>query len=272
MSDYIVGDIQGCFRELEALLTKVSFNPKNDALWCVGDIVARGPDSRDALKFFYQNSSSVHTVLGNHDLNLMAVLLGYRKPNPKDKLDTLLADSERFSWLDWLRQQPLLQQLKSHKTVIAHAGIYPWWKLEEAAHYANEVENVLVGTQFESFMRELFGNTPEKWDSSLQEFDRYRFIVNAFTRMRYCSPDGELEFSKKDNPYQSSSQDSFKPWFNFWPESDNRVIFGHWAALMGETRRQDVIALDTGCVWGQHMTLYNVESKTFFHQPALSGK
>ena len=109
MSHYIVGDIQGCFRELEALLTKVSFNPENDTLWCVGDIVARGPDSRDALRFFYQNSRSVHTVLGNHDLNLMAVLLGYRKPNPKDKLDTLLADSERFRWLDWLRQQPLLQ-------------------------------------------------------------------------------------------------------------------------------------------------------------------
>ncbi|RUO68307.1 symmetrical bis(5'-nucleosyl)-tetraphosphatase [Idiomarina ramblicola] len=272
MSHYIVGDIQGCFRELEALLSQVGFNPTVDSLWCVGDIVARGPNSRDALKFFYQNSGSVHTVLGNHDLNLMAVLLGFRKPNPKDKLDELLADEQRFAWLDWLRHQPLLKPLNSVKTVVAHAGIYPWWTLGEATKYANEVENVLAGEQFESCMQQLFGDSPKKWDSSLQEFDRYRFIVNAFTRMRYCSPDGELEFSKKDNPYQSSSQNSLKPWFNFWPESESRVVFGHWAALMGETRRQDVIALDTGCVWGQHMTLYNVESKTFFHQPAFSGK
>ena len=272
MSHYIVGDIQGCFRELEALLTQVAFNPASDSLWCVGDIVARGPDSRDALKFFYQNSSSVHTVLGNHDINLMAVLLGFRKPNPKDKLGELLADEQRFAWLDWLRHQPLLQQLKNSNTIVAHAGIYPWWKLDEATQYANEVGKVLAGNQFQNFMQELFGNFPKKWDSSLQGFDRYRFIVNAFTRMRYCSPDGELEFSKKDNPYDSSSQDSFTPWFKFWPESDNRLIFGHWAALMGETRRQDVVALDTGCVWGQHMTLYNVESKKFFYQPAFSGK
>ncbi|MDV6315578.1 symmetrical bis(5'-nucleosyl)-tetraphosphatase [Idiomarina sp. HP20-50] len=272
MSHYIVGDIQGCFRELEALLTQVSFNPTEDSLWCVGDIVARGPDSRDALRFFYQNSHSVHTVLGNHDLNLMAVLLGFRQPNPKDKLDALLADKHRFEWLDWLRQQPLMQELEGFNTVLAHAGIYPWWTLSEAGQHAKEVEAVLVSSQFESFMQQLFGDTPKKWRSSLQGFDRYRFIVNAFTRMRYCRSDGELDFSQKDNPYQGSPQDSYKPWFTFWPESGNRVLFGHWAALMGETRRQDIIGLDTGCVWGQHMTLYNVESKTFFHQPALTGK
>ena len=272
MSNYVVGDIQGCFRELEALLTQVSFNPANDSLWCVGDIVARGPDSRDALRFFYENSNSVHSVLGNHDLNLMAVLLDCRQPNPKDKLNALLEDSSRYDWLEWLRHQPLLHQLEEHNTVIAHAGIYPWWTLEQASQYAHEVTKVLTGDEFENFMQQLFGNSPGKWDSSLQGFDRYRFIVNAFTRMRYCNPEGELDFSQKDNPYERSSQDSYKPWFNFWPESENRVLFGHWAALMGETRRQDVIALDTGCVWGQYMTLYSVENKTFFHEPALTGK
>lgn len=268
----MVGDVQGCLRELDALLTQVGFNPANDSLWCVGDIVARGPDSRDALHFFYQNSHSVHTVLGNHDLNLMAILLGFRQPHPEDKLEPLLSDSLRFDWLDWLREQPLMQQIPGQNTVLTHAGIYPWWQLQEAKKYANEVEQMLVGRQFESFMQHLFSNYPQKWHSSLQGFDRYRFIVNAFTRMRYCSPDGELDFSRKDNPYQNSSQDSAKPWFTFWPESDNQVLFGHWASLMGETRRQDIIGLDTGCVWGQHMTLYSVESKTFFHQPALTGK
>lgn len=272
MSLYIVGDIQGCFRELQALLTQVSFNPDRDTLWCVGDVVARGPDSKDALAFFYQHSNSVKTVLGNHDLNLMAILLGYRQPNPKDKLDAILSSPQRHAWLDWMRQQPLMKQDTTNKLVMSHAGIYPWWTLQQAAQHAREVENTLQGDEFEAFMRVLFGDTPSKWSSSLHGFDRYRFIVNAFTRMRYCSPNGELEFSQKDNPYQGSSQNSDKPWFQFWPESDHRILFGHWAALMGETRRKDVIALDTGCVWGQHMTLYCAESDTYFHQPALTGK
>lgn len=270
MATYAVGDIQGCYRELMALLETVGFSHKTDQLWCVGDIVARGPDSADAIRFFYENEHSVHTVLGNHDLNLVAVLLGHREAKRNDKLSGILTASEKLDWVDWLRSQPLMQQLNP-STVISHAGIYPWWSVEEAQTYADEVSAVLNNNDFEDFIKSMFSNKPSKWDSSLSGFDRYRFIVNAFTRMRYCHPNAELDLTRKDDPYQHSSQDDLQPWFYFWSSSDYRLLFGHWAALMGNTHRQDILALDTGCVWGQYMTLYDLSNDKFYYQNAFSA-
>lgn len=251
------------------LLDTVGFSHKTDQLWCVGDIVARGPDSADALRFFYKNEQSVHTVLGNHDLNLVAVLLKYRDAKSNDKLNGILTATERLDWVDWLRHQPLVKSLNG-SSIISHAGIYPWWSIQEAQTYSDEVSTVLKGTNFETFIKHMFSNAPLKWDSSLSGFDRYRFIVNAFTRMRYCYPSGELELTRKDDPSQHSSQDELQPWFNFWLKSNYRLLFGHWAALMGNTHRKDILALDTGCVWGQYMTLYDLNNNKFYYQNAFS--
>jgi bis(5'-nucleosyl)-tetraphosphatase (symmetrical) len=268
MSLYVVGDIQGCYRELMQLLDKVGFSFSNDQLWCVGDIVARGPDSLEALRFFADApNDSVRSVLGNHDLNLIGVLLGQRKVNPKDKLDAIVASNRKLDWIDWLRHQPLYHFNWEHDLFISHAGLYPWWTDVEACTHASEVEQILKSEDFSAFIEAMFGNQPQKWDSSLSGFDRYRFIVNAFTRMRYCSTNGELDFSVKTHPSDVNDSD-LRPWFDFF-QGKHRVAFGHWAALMGETSHSKAIGLDTGCVWGNHMTLWDVDNDSYYRQSAM---
>ena len=268
MSVYVVGDIQGCYRELMMLLDRVGFSYDHDQLWCVGDIVARGPDSLQALRFFADSpSSAVKTVLGNHDLNLIGVLLGHRPANPKDKLDAIVESSQRLDWIDWLRQQPLLHFDGARELIVSHAGLYPWWTLDEARSGANEVTEILQSNGFEPFIKSMFGNQPDKWNSSLSGFDRYRFIVNALTRMRYCSNDGELNFSEKMHP-RDNTDSNLQPWFNHY-SLPYRVVFGHWAALMGDIKQSQVIGLDTGCVWGNHMTLWDVDNNVYYRQSAI---
>lgn len=268
MSLYVVGDIQGCYRELIQLLDRVGFSFDSDQLWCVGDIVARGPDSLDALRFFVDSPAhAVHTVLGNHDLNLIGVLLGQREINPKDKIDALAASHRKLDWLDWLRQQPLCHINHEHNLLISHAGLYPWWTASQACDYAADVENTFQAEDFASFIAAMFSNQPEKWHSSLSGFDRYRFIVNAMTRMRFCSNDGKLNFSVKTHPDQVSDS-HLQPWFDFY-EGSHRVVFGHWAALMGETSHSRAIGLDTGCVWGNHMTLWDVDNDRYYRQSSI---
>ena len=249
------------------LLERVAFNPQTDELWCVGDIVARGPDSLAALRFFAEAPTSVKTVLGNHDLNLMAILLGKRKANPNDKLDAILQSPQRLDWLDWLRQQPLLHIKEDRKLIISHAGFYPHWTLNDARTGALDVQQILRGENFATFISAMFGNQPDYWHSSISGFDRYRFIVNALTRMRYCTSEGKLVFSEKGHP-RDHQNDALQPWFAqynqpYW------VAFGHWAALMGDTSNERVIGLDTGCVWGNHMTLWDVDNHVFYQQSAV---
>lgn len=268
MSLYIVGDIQGCYRELMALLDHVGFSHQSDQLWCVGDIVARGPDSLEALRFFVDSpNASVRTVLGNHDLNLIGVLLGTRDLNPKDKLGPIVESTRRLDWIDWLRQQPLMHWDPQRDVAVSHAGIYPWWTLTDAQNCASDVEAQLQSEKFASFIKTMFGNEPTQWSSSLRGIDRYRFIVNAFTRMRYCDQRGHLEFSLKSHP-RDNVDSGWQPWFHHYRQP-TQVAFGHWAALMGETESEKIIGLDTGCVWGNYMTLWDVDSKTFYRQPAV---
>ncbi len=260
MARYIVGDIQGCLRELKLLLHQVEFNPKFDELWCVGDIVGRGPDSLGCLKLLRQLGQAVKIVLGNHDLNLLAVLCGVRKAHPSDQLESILAlpEAERNDWIQWLVQQPLLLR-SSDQLVMTHAGIYPWWSITEAEALANEVSQQLQAAwheqQLPSVLKQMYGDGPEQWHASLTGAERLRFIINAFTRMRYCYADSRLELKTKTAPHSLPADSELVPWFEFWNPTAETLVFGHWAALHGNTARDDVLGLDTGCVWGEKMTM-----------------
>lgn len=274
MALYVVGDLQGCVDELNQLLDKVAFNPDRDQLWCVGDIVARGPSSLACLERLKQLGDAAQIVLGNHDLNLLAVLLGVRSAQPADRLEQLLelSPTEKSQWIDWLRHQPLL--LRQHDLVMTHAGIYPWWTVPEAEAFAAEVEQQLQQLNHDElklWLEQMYGNTPNKWSAQLQGAERTRFIVNAFTRMRYVNQQGELDFACKLPPNAAQAESpQLTPWFERWPHTEDTLIFGHWAALRGVTHREDVIGLDTGCVWGHELTLMRWPERQRYQQQQLS--
>lgn len=272
MARYLVGDVQGCRAELDSLLERVSFNPRHDELWCVGDLVARGQDSLGCWQLVRQLGNSFKMTLGNHDLNLLAILLGQREANPKDKLAPLLDQSvaDRDALIEWLCRQPLLRQ--DYDCVMSHAGIYPWWTAAQAATYAREVDELLKSAsaaELEVFLSDMYGNSPACWQDDLVGSERYRFIINAFTRMRFCTSDGALDLKAKMAPSAGDKPEHLIPWFELWPVTEQTLIFGHWAALMGETGRDDVIGLDTGCVWGEHLTLMRWPERRFEQQSAL---
>lgn len=268
MSTYLVGDIQGCLDELQLLLEQVQFNKDQDTLWVAGDLVARGPKSLETLRFIKSLGHSAKIVLGNHDLHLIAVSLGIHRAKPKDQTLPILEADDCHQLIEWLRHQPLLAE--HPKFVMTHAGIYPTWSLEQARSAAWEVETVLRGDNWKYLIQKMYANHPDKWSDSLQGIERLRFIINAFTRMRYCHLDGRLDMDSKLPPDEVNPMELI-PWFEF----KNRLplskvaIFGHWAALMG-VDNEHVIGLDTGCVWGNHMTMLRWEDKRYFKQAALS--
>lgn len=274
MALYLVGDIQGCYGELSTLLDRVAFNPRFDQLWAVGDLVARGPDSLAVLQLFQQLGPAAATVLGNHDLHLLSILSGVKQPKAADRLDALLAlsVSQREAIIDWLCQCPLI--LQQHQLVVSHAGIYPWWTVPEAVSYAAEVSTSLQAAwqhqQLSHWLTAMYGNQPEQWHPSLQGEQRIRFIVNAFTRMRFCYADGRLDFAAKQSPTQNNISNGLIPWYELWQPSEHRLVFGHWAALAGATGRDDIIGLDSGCVWGEHLTLWRWPDGQCWQQPALT--
>ncbi|HET8817307.1 MAG TPA: symmetrical bis(5'-nucleosyl)-tetraphosphatase [Pseudidiomarina sp.] len=272
MARYLVGDIQGCRLELECLLDRVGFNPRHDELWCVGDLVARGPDSLGCWTLIRELGTSFKMTLGNHDLNLLAILLGQREANPKDRLAPLLnlPAAERDTLIEWLCQQPLLRH--DYDCAMSHAGIYPWWTTTQAATYAREVEKLLrdaSAAELKTFLADMYGDSPTTWRHDLAGAERYRFIINAFTRMRFCTSDGALDLKAKMAPSAGNKPEHLIPWFELWPVTEQTLVFGHWAALMGETGRDDVIGLDTGCVWGEHLTLMRWPERRFEQQSAL---
>lgn len=273
MALYLVGDVQGCYAELNQLLDRVSFNPRFDQLWAVGDLVARGPDSLAVLNLFQQLGPAAQTVLGNHDLHLLSILSGVKRAKPADQLEPILAlpVSQREQLLDWLCQRPLL--LQQPQLLVSHAGIYPWWSVEQALDYAHEVQLSLQQAwqrqTLADWLTTMYGNEPAQWHDGLHRDERIRFIINAFTRMRFCYPDGRLDFNAKEQPTAAALSSGLIPWFELWQPSEQRLVFGHWAALAGATGRDDVIGLDTGCVWGQHLTLWRWPDGQSWQQPAL---
>ncbi|WP_317930385.1 symmetrical bis(5'-nucleosyl)-tetraphosphatase [Halioxenophilus sp. WMMB6] len=260
MPTYAVGDLQGCLDPLLCLLQEVKFDPTRDRLWLVGDLVNRGPKSAETLAYLYDLRDCVVCVLGNHDLHLLAYAFGHRKASRSDTLHTILEHPEHHQWLAWLRQMPLVHWDESLGYALVHAGIPPQWSIAAALARSAEVEEVLRDdSQFENFLANMYGNKPLIWSDELQGFERLRVITNYFTRMRFCKADGELELTSKEEPGHAPV--GYQPWFqHYLAKPDNPpVIFGHWAALNGETHSHKAIGLDTGCVWGNRLTLLCLE-------------
>lgn len=264
MSTWAVGDVQGCLAPLFKLLDQIDFDWDRDWLWSTGDIINRGPQCADTLRFFYEHRARIRMVLGNHDLHLLAIASGARKPGRSDTLSEILDAPDRDEMLTWLQQQPLLH--REHGYTLVHAGIAPQWTVDEASARAREVEIVLRGGEAGEFFSAMYGNAPDTWDDDLRGMARLRLITNYFTRMRYCTAQGRLDLSSKgpiSAPGGAAATDaSLKPWFFHEQRKSvgDRVIFGHWAAIQGVTGDPAAIALDTGCVWGNAMTLFCLET------------
>ena len=263
MSHYAIGDIQGCYTALEALLTQINYDTSVDTLWLTGDLVNRGPDSLRTLRLV-SRLPRVICVLGNHDLHLLALALAPSTYPAKHNLDDILSAPDRDQLIHWLQQRPLLHHDAHLRYTMTHAGIPPQWTLEEAQKYADEVTTVLRGEQAGEFLQQMYGNEPDLWSTSLQGWDRLRYIVNALTRMRFCDQAGKLVLDIK-GPIGSQPADLL-PWFQLPNKRhpEDRLIFGHWAALMGKTNLPNLFALDTGCVWGHQLTAMRLEDQQLF--------
>lgn len=239
-------------------MDKAKFDPANDKLWAVGDLIARGPESLQTLQYLHKLGDSFDTVLGNHDLHFLAIYAGFKTEKRSDHLTPLLNNKHLEKYAEWLRTKPLA--LSPRKDVlITHAGLYPDWSIKKALKLSGEIQEQLAGDNWQILLRDMYGNDPEKWDKSLTGMPRWRFIINAFTRMRFLTAQRTLEFSTKTAP--DASPENIVPWFelaNRKLEKNQRIIFGHWAALMGHTASAQFIGLDTGYVWGNQLTLLNL--------------
>ncbi len=261
MARYAVGDIQGCLDPLRRLLDEVHFDPSRDRLFGVGDLVNRGPESLATLRWLRALGPAFNSVLGNHDLHLLAVAAGARPPHRKDTLQPILEAPDRGELLDWLRHRPLL--LNTEGTVIVHAGIPPQWSLEEAGSHAAEVEQVLRSRPAE-LLTELYGDEPQ-WHPTLSGPPRWRAIINAFTRMRFCTPEGALDLRTKTGPTPAPA--GMLPWYAHASRATRSVpiAFGHWAALEGADCGPNLFPLDTGCVWGRRLRLLDLDTGAYHH-------
>jgi len=261
MATYAIGDIQGCYTELEQLLDKVNFDPIQDTLWFVGDLVNRGPQSLETLRFVKSLGESAITVLGNHDLHLLAVAQGIKSTRSED-LQRIINAEDGHELLHWLSLQPLLHHDPKLGYTLVHAGIYPQWSLKQAQSYAHELEKVLKNN-LSDFLQHMYGDEPSNWDENLTGYDRLRFICNCFTRMRFVSHDGHLDHKNKMQPETSnpSTLDSLTlPWFEVEKTHDTKIIFGHWSTLPLMTG-PDIYAIDTACIWGGQLTAYCLETE-----------
>lgn len=259
MSTYAIGDIQGCYAALRRLLDRLHFDPTHDALWLAGDLVNRGPDSLETLRFAMSLGDRAVCVLGNHDLHLLARAAGGRASR-LDSLDALLAAPDRDALLDWLRHRPLMHEAKGW--VMTHAGIAPDWDLPTARAAARAAEQVLRGYDHPTFLAHMYGDEPRRWSPALSPSAQLRYTINAFTRMRYCTPDGGLEFRAKGTP--GTQTPSLMPWFAL-PQRvpiDAEIIFGHWSTLgCVHWPAHRVWGLDTGAVWGGKLTALHLETR-----------
>ncbi|WP_417567263.1 symmetrical bis(5'-nucleosyl)-tetraphosphatase [Marinobacter sp.] len=263
MTDYAIGDIQGCYDRLRDILAKVEFSPSRDRLWVAGDLINRGPSSLETLRYIESLGSSALVVLGNHDLHLLAVALGGHEARHKDTLTDILEAPDHDRLVDWLRQQALCIHDSARNLVMVHAGLPHIWSVGQAMGYAREVEEVIRGSAAEEYFTHMYGNQPECWDDHLTGMDRWRAITNYFTRMRFIAEDGTLELTTKESA--GDAPEGFAPWFRFPRNDDTRVVFGHWAALEGNTGVDRFIGLDTGCVWGGVLTMMNLDSGEKIH-------
>lgn len=247
MALYWVGDIQGCDQPLGQLLAMIDFSPSRDQLVVLGDLINRGPDSLAVIRRLMALEGSVQCVLGNHDLHGLAVACGMRKSGHLDTLDDLLHAHDRPVWMRWLRHQRMA--LSAHGVLSVHAGVLPAWSVDRTLALASEVEDVLRGPDWQAFMGAMYGNTPVAWHEALSGDERLRVVVNALTRLRFCTPAGEMEFNTKESAGHAPA--GYLPWFDVPGRrtAGTTIAFGHWSTL-GQPARADVWSLDSGCVWG----------------------
>ncbi len=254
--NYLIGDVQGCCGALDRLLDKVGFSPSRDHIWVLGDLVNRGPESLETLRRLRGLGDAATCLLGNHDLNLLAVAHGVRRPHKGDTLGEILDAPDRAAWLDWLRQRRMA--VHERGWLMVHAGVAPQWDLPTTLALAAEVEQVLRGESLGDFLTTMYGDQPARWSAELQGMARLRFIVNALTRIRFVATDGTLDLVTKEGA--DATPAGYFPWF----EAPGRgtqgvpIAFGHWASL-GLINRPDLLALDTGCVWGRQLTAVRIE-------------
>ena len=267
--NYVIGDVQGCFEALKALLKTIQFDPDQDFIWFAGDLVARGENSLGALRFIKKlvERNAAATVLGNHDLTLLAAARSIKAIKDKDNIRDVIDAIDSDDLIDWLRKQPLCV-FPNATTVLTHAGIPTNWTAEQTAALAAEVEAVIAADDFDvvdAFLKEMYGKEPTLWSDELMGHARLRCIVNYLTRMRLTDSTGRLEFSFKDS-LSDPMPEGFKPWFEFASQAaqTHKVVFGHWAALQGKTISDSIQNVDGGCVWGHQLMAYRLEDETLF--------
>ena len=252
MSLYLIGDLQGCNAPFQRLLAKIDFSPSRDTLYLLGDLVNRGPDSLGVLRSLMALGDAAQCLLGNHDLHLLALWQGVRKPGRKDTLTGMLEQSDRDALMDWLRHRAMA--IHAHGWLMVHAGVLPQWSAAQTMTLAGELESVLRGPDSKSFLTAMYGNAPAQWDGRLLGHDRLRVIVNALTRLRFCTPAGEMEFTSNEGA--SGAPAGYLPWFAIpgRASAGTPVAFGHWSTLVTDgvagNMHHNTLPLDTGCVWG----------------------
>ncbi|AKJ30941.1 symmetrical bis(5'-nucleosyl)-tetraphosphatase [Caldimonas brevitalea] len=253
---YLIGDLQGCCDALDRLLATIGFSPSRDRLYALGDLVNRGPCSLDVLRRLHGFGDAATCLLGNHDLHLLAVAHGVRPPHRRDTLQAILDAPDRADWLHWLRHQRLAVQ--AHGWLMVHAGVAPAWDAAQTLQLAGEVEQRLRSAEFGDFLAVMYGNQPARWRDDLQGHDRLRNAVNTLTRIRFCSADGVLEFAAKEDA--ARAPEGYLPWFDVPGRrtASTPIAFGHWSTL-GLVQRPDLLALDTGCVWGGQLSAARVD-------------
>ncbi|WP_431048277.1 symmetrical bis(5'-nucleosyl)-tetraphosphatase [Roseateles sp. L2-2] len=252
---YLIGDLQGCCDALARLLEKIDFSPSRDRLYLLGDLVNRGPDSLTTLRRLQSLGDAAQCLLGNHDLHLLATAAAVRAPHKGDTLDAILQAPDREALLEWMRRQRLA--MRSQGWLMVHAGVVPQWDADQTLALAEEVHALLRGPELAEFLPQMYGNEPDRWKDELTGVPRLRFIINVLTRLRFCNAKGKLDFKTKEG--LGTAPEGFMPWFEV-PErrtAGHPIAFGHWSTL-GLVQRPDLLALDTGCVWGGQLTAARV--------------
>jgi bis(5'-nucleosyl)-tetraphosphatase (symmetrical) len=261
MATYAIGDVQGCFDELQMLLERVGFNRTHDRLWFVGDLVNRGPKSLEVLRFVKELGDRALVVLGNHDLHLITQHEGFERKRKDDTFDDVLGAPDAKELVDWLRCRPMMHV--DGNWAMVHAGLLPQWTVSVALSLANEVETALRAPSYRDFLANMYGSKPERWDNGLSGWDRLRVIVNAMTRMRFCTPEGTMEFRTT----AKTAPAGYAPWYEARTRTEPAIVFGHWSAL-GLRLTESIAALDTGCVWGGALTALRLEDRWLAQVPS----
>ena len=260
MAVYAIGDVQGCYSQLLRLLDKIKFDPADDTLWFCGDLVNRGPESLQTLQFIKSLGDRAVSVLGNHDLHLLALYHSQRTLDQSDTLSQVLTSPDCDELMCWLQARPLAHYDDAHKTIMMHAGVHPQWSLKQTLSRSLELEQVLQGEESHLFFDKMYGDSPDVWSDDLTGFDRLRCITNVFTRMRFLAPDYQLNFTAKGAP-EEHNDPNLTPWYHLKSELDSnvKVVFGHWATLAtGQYGRH--FATDGGCVWGRCFTALQINT------------